>query len=176
MNTNKGFAPIIAIIIAVIIIAGGAGVYTYLKNKNKPPIVTQPNISTLITPTSTTQTSTNVVVSSTPSTTSTEKTVFDCNSSDSCFSDYVKTCTPAKATISNQGLTYVETIKGYEGDNCILTLVYTESPVAGFTGKEMTCKIPKLNLVNFKDYLQGDRMKQSCKGPLFDFLIQMGAE
>jgi len=33
MNTNKGFAPIITIIIAVIIIAGGIGGYLYLKNK-----------------------------------------------------------------------------------------------------------------------------------------------
>ncbi len=100
----------------------------------------------------------------------------DCGSSDTCFSDYVKTCTPAKATISDQGLAYVETIEGYEGDDCILTLAYTESPVPGFVGKEMTCKVPKSDLANFKDYLQGDRMKQSCEGPLVDFLIQTGAE
>ena len=100
----------------------------------------------------------------------------DCGSSDTCFSDYVKTCTPAKATISDQGLTYLETIEGYEGDDCIITLVYTESPVPGFVGKEMSCKIPKSNLANFEDYLQGERMKQSCDGSLVDFLIQMGAE
>lgn len=102
----------------------------------------------------------------------------DCGSSDTCFSDYVKTCTSAKAIISDQGLTYVETIEGYEGNDCILTLVYTESSLLGpgFVGKEMTCKVPKSNLANFKDYLQGERMKQSCKGPLIDFLIQVGAE
>jgi len=97
----------------------------------------------------------------------------DCGSSDACFSDYVQTCTPAKATISDQGLTYVETIEGYEGNDCILTLVYTESPVPGFVGKEMTCKVPESDLANFKDYLQGERMEQSCSGPLYDLIIQL---
>jgi len=101
----------------------------------------------------------------------------DCGSSDLCFSDYVKTCAPAKIIISNQGLTYIETIEGYEGSDCILTLVYTKFPVPGFVGEKMTCKVPKSNLANFKDYLQGEKtMKQSCEGPLIDLIIQMGAE
>lgn len=99
----------------------------------------------------------------------------NCGSSDDCFSDYVKTCTPAKATISRQGLTYIETAEGYEGDNCILTFVYTESSASGFVGKEATCKVPKSNLANFKDYFQGKNTKQSCEGSLVDLLIQMGA-
>ena len=75
----------------------------------------------------------------------------------------------------------METIEGYEGDNCILTLTYTEAyteyPVPSFVGKKMTCKVPKSNLANFKDYLQGEKtMKQSCEGPLIDLIIQMGAE
>lgn len=41
MNTNKGFAPIIAIIIAVVIIAGGIGGYLYIKSKNNPIACTQ---------------------------------------------------------------------------------------------------------------------------------------
>jgi hypothetical protein len=100
----------------------------------------------------------------------------DCGTSDACFTDNVKTCTPAKATISNQGLTYVETINGYEGNNCIISIIYTASPVsAGFLGKEMSCKIPKANLANFKNYFQGEIMKQSCTGSLADYLIEMGA-
>lgn len=46
MNTNKGFAPIIAIIVAVVIIAGGIGGYLYIKNKNNLLIVTPSNVST----------------------------------------------------------------------------------------------------------------------------------
>lgn len=96
----------------------------------------------------------------------------NCGSSDDCFFDYVKTCTPAKATISRQELTYVETIEGYEGDNCILTFTYTESPVPGLAGKEAKCRVPKPNLATFKDYLQTvEKMKQSCEGSLVDLLI-----
>ena len=111
-----------------------------------------------------------------PANSSKSTVIADCGSSDSCFSNYVKTCTLSKATISDQGLTYVETIGGYEGNDCLLTLVYTQSPVPGFVGREMTCKVPKSNLTNFKDYLQGEKMKQSCKGPLLDSLMQMGAQ
>jgi hypothetical protein len=46
MYKNKGFAPIIAIIIAVVIIAGGIGGYLYIKNKNNLPIVPPLNNST----------------------------------------------------------------------------------------------------------------------------------
>lgn len=40
----------------------------------------------------------------------------------------------------------------------------------------MTCKVPKSNLTNYKDFLQGENMKQSCSGPLVDLMIQMGVK
>ncbi|MDP2926251.1 MAG: hypothetical protein Q8N99_07780 [Nanoarchaeota archaeon] len=97
----------------------------------------------------------------------------DCGTSDVCFSTYVKTCTPAKATISDQELTYVETIKGYKDNNCILNLVYTDSPLSEIIGKEMDCGVPKTNLDNFKNYLQGEMMKKSCSGSLIDYMVQL---
>ena len=47
MNVNKEFAPMIAIVIAVVIIAGGIGGYLYVKNKNKILIANPLNNSTL---------------------------------------------------------------------------------------------------------------------------------
>jgi hypothetical protein len=101
----------------------------------------------------------------------------DCGTSDDCFSSQVATCTPATAAISNEYSTYVETTKGFEGENCILTLAYTkyDDPAgSGFVGKSMTCRVPNFNLASYKDYLQGEIMRQSCEGSLIDYAIQMG--
>lgn len=43
---NKGFIPILAVIIAVVIIAGGIGSYLYIKNKNISSIINSSNNST----------------------------------------------------------------------------------------------------------------------------------
>jgi len=100
----------------------------------------------------------------------------DCGNSDECFTNYVKTCAPAKAEISDQDITYIETIEGYTDNDCILTLTYTEAPLTNLVGKEMTCRVPKSNLDNFKNYLQGDMMKKSCQGTLIDLMNQMESE
>jgi len=103
----------------------------------------------------------------------------DCGSSESCFTEFAKTCTKAEALITlseaSIKLVYRETIEGFEKNDCILTLVYTSSSIQGFVGKDMKCKIPKRSLENYKDYLQGERMQQACEGPLVDFLIEQGA-
>lgn len=100
---------------------------------------------------------------------------FDCGTSDSCFYNQIKTCNPAKATITEGGLTYIETTEGYEGLYCIVTLVYIdEAYIPGLVGKKMSCKVPDTKLLDFKNYLQGKQITYSCEGPLADFLIKIG--
>ncbi len=64
---NKGFAPIIAIIIAVVIIAGGVGSYLYIKIKNKSSVLSPSNIST--------STGQNNLIATSTSATTTQSTV-----------------------------------------------------------------------------------------------------
>lgn len=97
----------------------------------------------------------------------------DCGQDDLCFSDYARTCTPAKVTISDQDLTYIKTIKGYKEDNCILSLFYTGSLIPEFIDQEMDCLVPRSDLSNFKDYLQGEQMKSACSGSLVQLLSEM---
>lgn len=97
---------------------------------------------------------------------------YDCGASDSCFLEYVKSCSPAKATIFQNGLSYEEKVGGFQNADCLTSLKYLSAPkgFTGVVGKEMTCTVPKPNLATYKDYLQGEQMKKSCKGSLIDFL------
>lgn len=119
MNTNKGFAPIIAIIIAVIIIAGGIGGYLYIKNK--PAVVTPSNISTstVVTTTSTvvTTTSTRQNVSTSTSVASTQKISFEVNKN-ATLPDFVVTSIELlpKSLGFNQKFDVIATIKNIGTD------------------------------------------------------------
>jgi len=181
---GKGFGltSIILIVLGVIVVLGiGVGARYLMERGNAAPQAAM-NIVPLPAPTAPSApapqqlTPSPSPAPSTPVSSNTSAQPNDCGSSDSCFSEYMKTCTPATATISNQGLTYVETITGYTGDACVVTLMYTTSPTSNLVGKGMTCNVPKSNLANFTEYLQGDNMKQSCTGSLVDLMVQAGAK
>ncbi len=101
------------------------------------------------------------------------KQIINCGLSEECFSNNVKTCTLAKGEVDDNEGAYIQTVEGYKDDYCIVTLTYTKSSLPAFINKKMACKVPKVNLADFKDYLQGDNMKNSCEGTLIDLLIQM---
>ncbi len=97
---------------------------------------------------------------------------YDCGASDSCFSEYVKLCSPAKAMILENGLSFEEKVRKDKDGQCDVYLKYISAP-AGFTGvigKEMSCKVPESRLADFRDYLNEGQMKKSCKGSLVDFI------
>jgi len=88
MNINKGFAPIITIIIAVIIITGGIGGYLYIKNKSQ--ITAQRN-----TPTSTEQ----VSIGKNVSTSTQSSTSLDISTWKNLNTDYISLKYPNDWTI-----------------------------------------------------------------------------
>lgn len=119
-----------------------------------------------------------------------EMQTIDCGTNESCFLNYVETCSPANLTIiqseDNAGTvlesTSVATVERTEGNNCIMTfkciqfdLVYNGLPLDyGYEGKSMECKIPKSDIENYKAYFGSkEKMEQSCSGPLYDLMIQL---
>src|SRR3989344_4263713 len=94
------------------------------------------------------------------------------------FSDSVKICQPAYATIKDARPFYIERVDGYDNKSstCDISLEYTDDSFPSIDGKCMTCKIPDSELSNFKSYLRGQTMLDSCTGPLIDYLIEVGAK
>lgn len=153
------------VIISIVILAGGAGAFFLLADKDGPELnypeqINSPEIES-------------------PLDAAELGSYQDCGSSEPCFTEFAKTCTKAEALITtstgNIKFVYRETIEGLQNGDCILTLVYTSSSIPSFIGKDMICRVPKNRLNNYKDYFEGERMKQACKGSLVDFLIQQGA-
>lgn len=98
--------------------------------------------------------------------------IVQCGNSEPCFEEHVKTCTPASATITVKELVYKEDVLGYEDDNCLIKVQYLKSPIADFEGKEMTCRIGKDYLDNFKERIGGPNMIKYCSGSMIDYIME----
>ena len=96
---------------------------------------------------------------------------YDCGDSESCFLEYVKTCSPAKVEISNLIVITEEKIEGFKNDKCIITTKFLYSAIEDMIGEEMSCEIPKSNLVDYRGYLEEEGVtEQSCDGSFIDSL------
>ncbi len=175
----RGFSPLAVIIIIVVLAVAGVVISYFSFVKKSPEIILQENISTQVSDQQDNQIPPSLP---TPTSTTTSKSVIttkkDCGLSDACFSDSVKTCQQAYATIKDQRPNFVERVDGYNNSDktCSITLKYTDISFPNIDGKWMTCKIPDSELSNFKKYLVGQRMLDSCTGPLIDYLIEVGAK
>ncbi|HBB65629.1 MAG TPA: hypothetical protein DCZ84_03295 [Candidatus Vogelbacteria bacterium] len=175
---TKGFAPLVVIIIIVALAAGGVLSYFSFVKKS-PETILREDVPTQVSDQQDNQIPTS---SSAPAPTTTPQSIIttkkDCGLSDDCFSDSVKICQPAYATIKDARPFYIERVDGYDNKSstCDISLEYTDDSFPSIDGKWMTCKIPDSELSNFKSYLRGQTMLDSCTGPLIDYLIEVGAK
>ncbi|MFH2105960.1 MAG: hypothetical protein ABII22_01760 [Candidatus Micrarchaeota archaeon] len=100
----------------------------------------------------------------------------DCGTDSACFEEAAKTCSPAKVKSVEEGMEVEGTLKGIEGNNCIISLkIVKSSTVTILEGKEMTCKVPKDAMAEKSTDFEGID-PDACTGSLVDLLKSMGAQ
>src|SRR3989338_7061990 len=111
---TKGFAPLVVIIIIVALAAGGVLSYFSFVKKS-PETILREDVPTQVSDQQDNQIPTS---SSAPAPTTTPQSIIttkkDCGLSDDCFSDSVKICQPAYATIKDARPFYIERVDGYD--------------------------------------------------------------
>lgn len=102
--------------------------------------------------------------------------VKDCGTDKQCMDDAIKTCTSAKGTSTESGMTTLGEVRGSEGNNCIIWAKISESPMPILKDKEMTCKIPKdqLSSGSMSNTLGSQNMFTMCSGSLVDLMKSLG--
>jgi hypothetical protein len=190
---NKGFTPIIILIVAVLVVGGGA---LYLRYENQtttqetptpqPPITQAPtpvpNPMPTPTPTSQVQPKPQPTPTTSAGVSASIGNILDCGNPNSeasgpClakntenFIKYLGSCTPAKGTVYIgyevfYGFARNVEIVGKQNNACVLKFSLAKSPDPAYLGKEMTCRLD-----SSKDYYSQVGGLDKCTGPLADSL------
>ena len=100
----------------------------------------------------------------------------DCGIEDSCFLEQLSNCNPAKFTTGlGPQIQFDLTIKGAEGDKCVIHYLAAENPMPQFKNTEMTCKIPlkAYTIEEYESYFQNNLMTV-CQGTYIDAMRALG--
>ncbi len=104
------------------------------------------------------------------------KGLVNCGIKDSCFLEQLASCTPAKFTTGlGPQIQFDLTIKGAEGDKCIIHYLAAANPMPQFKNTEMTCKIPlkAYTIEEYESYFQNNLMTV-CQGTYIDAMRELG--
>jgi len=103
----------------------------------------------------------------------------DCGQDQICFNSAASICRPAKLLIDKEGSTFLYTIKGNKKDDCIILIKIKElnpeydlETVQLLENKEMTCAIPKSQLIN-SDFTEKESVIDYCTGPLKESIYEL---
>ncbi|MFH2105957.1 MAG: hypothetical protein ABII22_01745 [Candidatus Micrarchaeota archaeon] len=95
----------------------------------------------------------------------------ECGTDNACFSEAVKTCSPANGKSIESSGTIEATVKGYEADKCVIYFKITESPeLPALKDKDMTCKFPKEYLTSENPWGISSKGEEWCTGSFIDYL------
>lgn len=185
MKYQKGFAPIL-IIIMVVVVMGSAGGYVAYKKSQTPKSHQKETINTSIVDT---EVEGEVNVSTQEESGTYESDWAEVNLSGpvtsavncgtpECFSPQFSSCTP-NATIESgiEGLgTYRAQIIGPKAGGCEVTMKYTENPNSEWVNKDLICTLNNKLDYNaaFQEAYEGIfDGSLVCKGPLYLILISL---
>jgi hypothetical protein len=102
----------------------------------------------------------------------------DCGIKDSCFLEQLASCNPATFTTGmGPKIQFDLTIRGAEGNKCIIHYLASENPMPQFKNTEMTCKIPlkAYTIEEYEDYFQNNLLTV-CQGTYVDAMRALGIE
>ncbi len=101
----------------------------------------------------------------------------NCNDDKLCFNKAASKCNKARVLIENNETTFLYTVKGSEGDRCVINVkivdIKDSSPETDiFLGKDMDCKIPKEE-ITFDMISKTSENIEYCSGPLKETMYQV---
>ncbi|MFH1664241.1 MAG: hypothetical protein ABH986_05575 [archaeon] len=96
--------------------------------------------------------------------------VFNCGEDSDCFDEKLKACEPAtfEAGFGPEAM-FLFTVKGFEGENCLINTLVTVNPDQKFQGTFYDCLVPKESL-GYKEYSDwvALNLMDSCTGTFID--------
>ncbi len=104
--------------------------------------------------------------------------IVDCGIEDDCFLEQLGKCNPATFTTGlGPKIQFDLTIKGAEGNKCVIHYLAAENPMPLFKDTEMTCKIPlkAYTIEEYEDYFQNNLLTV-CQGTYIDEMRALGIE
>ncbi len=107
-----------------------------------------------------------------------EPKVKECGTDEACFNEAAKTCSPARVTRTEQSGTMDFSLKGWEGDKCVMYMKIIDSSVPLLKDKDMTCKLPVAELAKFGkgsgSKVGMEELSQWCSGSFIDLMRSLG--
>ena len=106
------------------------------------------------------------------------KKIVDCGIQDNCFLQQLGKCEPTTYTTGlGPSIQFDLTIKGIEGNKCVIHYLAAENPMPQFKNTEMTCKIPKktYTMEEYEQYFQNN-IASICQGTYIDAMKALGVE